>query len=209
MNDCVVRMTWILALVTMSACGAPGRDNAPAASSGGSTEGTASPGGTVSGSGWTMYPDGVRSAVLPSPGEASAGGQVRIGMTGAQARAALALPPSPESGAPNECAFLEVPWLPVKLYFMLVSDTLVRIDVRDSTVVTLEGARVGSSEARISELYAERVTTQPHKYTSGHYLVVTSPGDAVNAMVFETDGERVTNFRVGRKREAGWVEGCS
>jgi len=157
-----------------------------------------------------MYPDGLRSGMLPSSeGDQSHRAQVRIGMSGAQARAALGLPASAGSSALNACTFLDVPWLPVKLYFMLVSDTLVRMDVRDSTVVTAEGARVGSSEARINELYAERVTTQPHKYTSGHYLVVTSPGDAMNAMVFETDGERVTNYRVGRKREAGWVEGCS
>jgi hypothetical protein len=27
--------------------------------------------------------------------------------------------------------------------------------------------------------------------------------------VFETDGQRVTNYRVGRKPEVQWVEGCS
>ena len=144
---------------------------------------------------WTARPDGVRG--------------LRIGITAAALRTALAMPPA--ATAAEACTYLDRPNIPVRLYFMLVSDTLVRIDVRDSTVLTAEGARVGDSEARVTELYAGRVTTQPHKYTgpTGHYLVVTSPGDTTHLIVFETDGERVTNYRVGRKPEVQWVEGCS
>jgi hypothetical protein len=146
---------------------------------------------------WTIRPDGVRS--------------VRIGMTAGEVRTALALPATAGAATPEACAYLEAPSLPVKLYFMTVTDTLVRIDVRDSTVATSEGARVGDSEARINELYTGRVTSQPHKYTGpmGHYLVVTAPGDTTHLIVFETDGQRVTNYRVGRKPEVQWVEGCS
>ena len=94
---------------------------------------------------------------------------------------------------------------------MFVSDTLVRVDVRDSSVTTMEGARIGDTEARIKEIYAGRVTTTPHKYTgpTGHYLTVSQPLMPGNLLVFETDGQRVTTFRMGRKPEVEWVEGCA
>ena len=86
-----------------------------------------------------------------------------------------------------------------------------RIDGRDSTVATREGARVGDSEARIKSLYGSAVRVEPHKYTgpTGHYLTVTPANDTRHLIVFETDGERVTMFRVGRKPEVSYVEGCS
>jgi hypothetical protein len=198
-------MRWTLALAAVGACVACGDRNGDAPprtdSAGGSAIGagpsTSIDSASAEDDGWIMRPDGVRA--------------LRIGMTAAAARTALALPPAAAATPPGECRYIETPSLPVRLYFMAVSDTLVRIDVRDSTVATREGARVGDSEARVNELYAGRVTTQPHKYTgpTGHYLVVTPPGDTNHLIVFETDGARVTNYRVGRKQEVQWVEGCS
>ncbi len=94
---------------------------------------------------------------------------------------------------------------------MTESDTLVRIDVRDSTAATREGARVGDSEARIKSLYGSAVRVEPHKYTGpmGHYLIVTPAGDTTRLIVFETDGQRVTTFRVGKRPQVEYVEGCS
>ena len=202
-------MATLLALVACTAQDRSG-DVAVRADSGAAKSAVAD--STAPDSGWTMYPDGARSGMLPTPDvPAFPRAQVRIGMTSAEVRTALALPGAGAAAAPNECAYIEASSLPGKLHVMTVSDTVVRIDVRDSTVRTAEGARVGDSEARVRELYAGRVTTQPHKYTgpTGHYLVVTSPADTTHLIVFETDGERVTNFRVGRKPEVQWVEGCS
>jgi hypothetical protein len=76
-------------------------------------------------------------------------------------------------------------------------------------LATAEGARVGDSEARIKEIYGDRVTVQPHKYLpNGHYLVVAAAGDAANRIVFETDGKVVTTYRAGRRPEVENVEGC-
>ena len=62
---------------------------------------------------------------------------------------------------------------------------------------------------RNCELYRGRVKTEPHKYVQGgHYLIVTSPTDTMHQIVFETDGKRVTTYRVGRTPEVRWVEGC-
>lgn len=145
---------------------------------------------------WTVNPNGVRG--------------VRVGMRSADVRTALGLAPAPPF-APGTCEYLDASALPVRLYFMTKSDTLVRIDVRDSTLATREGARVGDSEARIKSVYGSAVRIEPHKYTGpkGHYLVVTPANDTTHLIIFETDGERVTMFRVGRKPEVSYVEGCS
>ena len=218
---------WLLALLAVSACGrGDATPDATASGASSAADTVADSAGTITAGAWTMYPDGARSSWLRLPaatsagaasagaasaGAASAGPQLRIGMSGAETRAALGLPASAPSTTPEPCVYLDASSLPVRLYFMLVSDTLVRIDVRDSTVATAEGARVGHTEARIAQLYPGRVTTQPHKYTgpTGHYLVVPSTSDAAHLTVFETDGQRVTNYRVGRKPEVEWVEGCS
>lgn len=153
---------------------------------------------------WQVRPDAV---------EGSRDGDrviARVGASAADARSALGIAPAaPFAG--GSCAFIEPGALPVRLYFMAVSDTLVRIDVRDSSVTTTEGARIGDSEARIRELYGSTVRTEPHKYTgpTGHYLIVTPAGNATHRIVFETDGQRVTMFRAGRLPEVEWVEGCS
>lgn len=134
----------------------------------------------------------------------------RVGMTSAETRAALGLPAG-KTFAAGTCEYLDAKSLPKNLWFMMESDTLTRIDVRDSTVTTEAGARIGDTEARINELYAPNVRTEPHKYTGpvGHYMIVTPPGDAVHLIVFETDGQRVLRWRVGRKPAVQYVESCS
>lgn len=96
-------------------------------------------------------------------------------------------------------------------HFMVVNGQIARVDVNDSTIATAEGARIGDTEQRIMELYPNRVTVQPHKYTDGHYLVVapSSPADSGRNIIFETDGQRVTTYRAGRMPEVEYIEGCS
>lgn len=135
---------------------------------------------------------------------------MRVGMSSAEVRTTLGLAAAAPF-AKGTCEYLEAAALPVRLYFMTESDTLVRIDVRDSTVATREGARVGDTEARIASLYGSALRVTPHKYTGpkGHYLTVTPANDSTHLIVFETDGERVTTYRVGRKPQVEYVEGCS
>ena len=135
-------------------------------------------------------------------------GQLRVGMSAADARAALGMPAS-SAASPDECRYLDTRGRS-HVFVMLVRDTVARLDVRDSTLTTQAGARIGDTEARVLELYRGRVTTEPHKYVQGgHYLVVASPTDSTRRLVFETDGNRVTYYRVGRMPEVMWVEGCS
>lgn len=98
-------------------------------------------------------------------------------------------------------------------HFMVINGQIARVDINDSTISTAEGARVGDTEERIMQLYPGRVTVQPHKYSEGHYLVVTSvaPGDSGFHIIFETEevGKKVTTYRAGRMPEVEYIEGCS
>ena len=145
----------------------------------------------------------------PWTASADGAGPVHVGMTAAEVRTALGMSAS-TSPAAQGCSYL-AGTAKTKLHatVMLTSDTVVRVDVIDTVLKTNEGARVGDTEARIEELYAGRVTMQPHKYVAGgRYLVVTAPGEANNRLVFETDGKVVKRYRVGREPEVEYVESC-
>jgi hypothetical protein len=134
-------------------------------------------------------------------------GRARIGASLAQLREGGAVPDA--SPGQEACRFVTLAWLPAGTQVMLANDTVARIDVDSSSAVrTIDGARVGDTEARIHELYP-RVETQPHKYvTGGHYLIVPSPNDSTRRLVFETDGNTVKTYRVGRRPEVDLVERC-
>lgn len=90
---------------------------------------------------------------------------------------------------------------------MFVDSRLVRVDVLEGDRRTVEGARIGDSEARIRELYGAGVVVSPHAYIDGHYLTVAGPDST--AMVFETDGKKVLSYRAGLLPAVSWIEGCS
>src|SRR5262245_56108349 len=91
--------------------------------------------------------------------------------------------------------------------FMIVDERVARVDIEAPGPVTAAGVGVGSPESDVLRAYGDRVEASPHKYAApGHYLTVAN-GDS--AIVFETDGTRVTRFRAGRLPEVAWVERCS
>jgi hypothetical protein len=101
--------------------------------------------------------------------------------------------------------------IPDGVNVMVVSGKIARIDVDTGVVTTEDGVKIGDSEDKIKTVYGDDVQVEPHKYIEGgHYMTV--PGDSASAgkaLVFETDGKRVTAFRGGRLPEVKWVEGCS
>jgi len=135
-------------------------------------------------------------------------GPIRVGMTANDARRILGLAPQARS-APG-CSYLTgAASTALHANVMLTGDTVVRFDVRDGSIATAEGARVGDSEARVQSLYGGRVSLQPHKYVEGgHYLVVSDAAHPDDRIVFETDGKVVTQYRAGRTPEVANVEGC-
>lgn len=133
-------------------------------------------------------------------------GRARIGTPVSQLREIGSVPASPGNAT---CRMVTLDWLAAGLHVMLSNDTISRIDA-DSTsgVRTVDGAGIGDTEARIHQLYPT-VETQPHKYVpNGHYLSVASPNDSTRRIVFETDGNTVKQYRVGRRPEVDFVEGC-
>lgn len=109
----------------------------------------------------------------------------------------------------EDCYFLRPSNGPKGLSVMVANGTIVRIDVQEAPTATPEGARVGDTEKRIIEIYGEGVEITPHKYVDGgHYLTVPT-GDPTKRIIFETDGRKVTYFRVGMIPHVEWIEGCS
>lgn len=101
---------------------------------------------------------------------------------------------------------------PGKVMVTVVDGRVERFDTRDTAIATELGARVGDTEARVESLYVGHVSVQPHKYLEkGHYLVVTptTPGDSNNRIIFETDGNKVTEYRSGSLPTVSFVEHCS
>ena len=145
-------------------------------------------------------------AAAPASWTASAGqvGPVRIGMTAVEAEMAIGTPFAAASG---ECVYRKSPAVPMGVLLMEVDGRIVRADITGPGVSTAEGIGVGTAAARVREAYGAAVTASPHKYTSGQYLTLAP--DADHRVVFETDGERVTRYRIGRLPQVEWVEGCS
>jgi hypothetical protein len=143
-------------------------------------------------------------------------GPLRVGMTAAEAEAALGhfrlIPFNP--GAPADsmaCGYAESDRLPAGVKVMMEGARVVRVDVVSGDAATAEGARIGDTEARVQQLYPGRVTVGPHKYTDGHYLTVrpAQASDTTHLMVFETDGQTVLRYRGGRKPQVEYVESCA
>ena len=132
-------------------------------------------------------------------------GPVAAGMPLADAEKAAGL--TLTTPGATECGYATAPEAPDGLMFMVVDGRVARVDVTAPGVPTDSGIAVGDTEERVREVYGERVTSSPHKYTDGRYLTVAP--DAGHRLVFETDGQHVTRYRGGRTPEVEWVEGCS
>ena len=100
--------------------------------------------------------------------------------------------------------------IPDGVSVMIVKGKIARIDVDTGAVTTDDGAKIGDSEDRIKSIYGDDLKVEPHKYNPGwHYMTVMGDSaSAGKAIVFETDGKKVTMFRAGRLPEVKWVEGC-
>lgn len=139
-------------------------------------------------------------------------GPIEPGMTLAQAQDAAGRRLTAINPGFETCDFVYFEDDPARrVGFMVIDGVVARIDISDSAVATGKGIRVGDPESRVMEQYAGRVTVSPHKYVEGHYLTVSpaTTENSGNEMVFETDGERVTTYRIGRVPEVEFIEGCS
>jgi hypothetical protein len=131
--------------------------------------------------------------------------EVGISVVDAMDRAGTAAV-DPEPAA--ECRYVTFPTLPEGVAFMVVRDTIRRVDVDASDVLTERGAGIGMTTARVEELYGGIAQRMPHKYEpDGEYLII--PGTPANTrLVFETALDTVRTMRAGLLPEIMWVERC-
>ena len=135
-------------------------------------------------------------------------GQLKIGMTVQDAeRVGLKIAVDKQFSDLSQCGLAKlVGHDDIQLLFE--GNRIARIELYSDKFVTFSGAKVGDSEARIREIYGARVQSEPHQYDpNGHYLTVTS-SNGKSAIVFETDGQTVTDLRAGLIPAVGYVEHC-
>src|SRR6202521_728774 len=139
-------------------------------------------------------------------------GQIQIGMNLADAVNMGLLNERPDLKSNCDFVYAAVgAGIPEGVSVMVVKGKIARIDVDTGSVTTEDGAKIGDTEDHIKSIYGDEVKVEPHKYIEGgHYMTVAGDSaSAGKALVFETDGKRVTMFRGGRLPEVKWVEGCS
>jgi hypothetical protein len=140
-------------------------------------------------------------------------GDINIGMTIAQANKSgnIRLVQKSSSRESN-CQYYKPANKPLGVSFMVIDGVIARIDINNPKIMTFSGIKIGDSESRVLAVYGEKIQTRSHKYLeNGHYLVFipTDSEDRKNNIVFETDGMKVINWRLGRAKEVRAVEGCS
>ena len=141
-------------------------------------------------------------------------GSLRLGSTVAEASSAIddAIDMSGYGVDFGACDYVRAPSMPDRTLLMVIDSTdVARVDVASTEVLTTRGVGVGSTEQEVIDAYRGRIRVEPHHYTgpAGHYLVYLAPDDTMFAVVFETDGTRVTTYRAGRQPEVMYVEGCA
>jgi hypothetical protein len=158
-------------------------------------------------------PDGVAGDTISDLALSEDGlGQIQIGMTLDEAVSMGLLNERPDIKPACDFVFPAVgAGIPFGVNVMVVKGKIARIDVDTGAVTTEDGAKIGDTEERIKSIYGDELQIEPHKYIeAGHYMTVMGDSaSAGKALVFETDGKRVTMFRAGRLPEVKWVEGCS
>ena len=141
-------------------------------------------------------------------------GPLRIGMTRAEVEAAVGGPANPDlvgGPEPEICDEFRPARAPAGTLLMIERDTLTRITLlRESTLRTTAGVRIGDEEAEVVAAHGEEAEVGPHKYLPppAAYITVRGIGPSVRGFVYETDTDRrVTQIHAGGP-SIHYVEGC-
>ncbi|MGH7504643.1 MAG: hypothetical protein ACRELX_03290 [Longimicrobiales bacterium] len=198
----MIRLSSIVLVGLLAGCGPgspdaePGEAGADSAASGptdtAAVADTASAGGANAE--WTVSPRGL--------------GPINGGMSLSDAAAAVEM--QPQDPTPDaECRYVTFAGMPEGVTFMVIADTIRRVDVRGPELTTDRGARVGDSASSVLARYDEGLEIMPHKYTpGGSYLIASSP-DSLSRLVYEAEGDTVRRIHAGLMPQVLWVEGCS
>lgn len=144
-------------------------------------------------------------------------GSVQVGMSITEASQAAGTPLVKDSSRIDKvynCFFVKPQNEPNGINFMVTNNRISRVDVfQNRSITTIKGAKIGDTEEQIKALYPGLIQVTPHAYNrTGYYHYLTfvpqDQADRNYRLVFETDGNRVTNFRAGKLPEVEWVEEC-
>ena len=171
----------------------------------------------------------VQGLTANSPVKLTSVGPVVIGMTLEQVAAAAGVdltrqPDFDAAVAEKNCAYVSPSTIPgyspppesgnkSPLAFMIVDGKLARIDILGGDFATDQGIKVGSAESAVTEAYGGGSPLPPRAFVGPPYRYLTaSPRDAEDQgfkMVFESDGAKVVNYRVGKEPEVENRQGCT
>lgn len=91
---------------------------------------------------------------------------------------------------------------------MIISGRVVRIELLGA-LHTMSGARIGSTEAELRQLYGSHLDVQPHKYDENGRTMTYRSRDGASGLRFETSSGKVTAIQAGPWEHLNYVEGCS
>ncbi len=137
-------------------------------------------------------------------------GPVRAGMTVEQVLPLADWPGLARPRAAAQCWYLHYDGGPSDFRLMIIDNRVVRIELRaPSTLRTLGGARIGTTEAELSKMYGGRLDVQPHKYEPQGHTITVRAGAGDYGLRFETAQGKVTAIQSGPSEHLHYVEGCS
>jgi hypothetical protein len=210
----------LIALVMLAGCGDDKKDSAAASASSSTTQTTAEATTTTAAPTTTTTSGGLsESSKLRMDGI----GPVKVGMTLAEATAAVGKPVTAGANSPSDnCNLAKVEDGPPGLTFLVERDKptdpwhIARVDITSSSkITTVANIRVGSTEEEVRKAYSPpaksgTIKVEAHKYVDGgHYITYDEDGPTGLLLLFETNGTKVTQFRSGQQGPVGYVEGCA
>lgn len=116
------------------------------------------------------------------------------------------------SGEPDKCYFIHPNGTSETISFMVLNAKVVRADVSSARVKTESGLGVGSLEKDILKRWPKQIRRIQQNSDSKHHFLEFIPlakHEKDFRILFETDGKRVTKFRVGLLPGVGYSDGCS
>lgn len=136
-------------------------------------------------------------------------GPIRAGMTVEQVMRLADFSGLERKNPAGECWYLNYRGDSSAFDLMIIGGVVVRLELKgQSKLHTLGGARIGSTEEELKDLYGARLDVQPHKYdTNGHTITLKSSGGEYG-LRFETSGGKVTAIQAGPWEHLHYVEGC-
>lgn len=206
-----------LAFAALAACGGPsggeeGSDPAPAPAPASDADLPALPGETPATAPTTTpaLSPAEEAAAQAACATLTADGlcNIEFGMSEAEARAAFLGTLNGDATENSACYYLLPAGAGYGTAFMVVDGTVQRIDIRDTSVATGSGAKVGMLLDEVDDLY-DGGTRTPNKYAPANEDLKVDLGDGVFAIFEEGNQGRVRAYRLGVEPAVSFVEGCA